>query len=575
MKFLTHCIILFLLFFSEQKTLFAQNKSRIDSLNIELLSKSNPNTRLDIYKKLFSEHIKGSYNQALDFSYKEYQQANKNQDLLLKIDALQNIAYTYNQKSNYDSAIYYINQAIDLSKKRNLEQEENDSYLIAAEILQDKEYINKSTSYLFKALRYFENQESSNTLAEIYLYIGKAFAIKKEYAKASEYYKKALDIYESLNNQDGIAKVYIEMGFINYAQDKYTEAILFFKKSLDIAKVIFNTNLSSLSYYSLSLPYAAIDSNDLALQMIYNSIEIDKQLKNTNNLFMGYDALSSIYTSMDSLDKADYYSDLSLTLAKKMQIPALLYGILSNKIDINYKKGDYKKAIETYYERDKIHADFFPDKKDKIAELDLKYQEEKIRNQLILKHEAQKFKTLLYTGSLLLFIAILIVIVLLLKNKAKRSIIKSQELNDELNYKNKELSNYMIQLVNKKELNDSIVKELQELLLTSINQTQKAKIKSIIRDLQVNSNENIWKEFEVRFLDVHKDFYSKLAKEYPELTANERRLAAFLKLNMTTKEISAITLKSVASIEMARTRLRKKLGLNTSKESLVSFFSKF
>ena len=67
------------------------------------------------------------------------------------------------------------------------------------------------------------------------------------------------------------------------------------------------------------------------------------------------------------------------------------------------------------------------------------------------------------------------------------------------------------------------------------------------------------------------DFYKALNKKFPDLTNNERKLCAFLRLNMSTKEISAITFQSVHSITIARSRLRKKLNITHSDISLTDF----
>jgi DNA-binding CsgD family transcriptional regulator len=76
-----------------------------------------------------------------------------------------------------------------------------------------------------------------------------------------------------------------------------------------------------------------------------------------------------------------------------------------------------------------------------------------------------------------------------------------------------------------------------------------------------------WEEFEYRFQQIHSGFYERLNQEHPDLTLNERRLCAFLKLDMTTKEISDITGQSIRAINMGRFRLRQKLRLtNTDKE---------
>jgi len=87
--------------------------------------------------------------------------------------------------------------------------------------------------------------------------------------------------------------------------------------------------------------------------------------------------------------------------------------------------------------------------------------------------------------------------------------------------------------------------------------------------MQSNVDNTVWGEFEVRFQQVHQDFYEKLREKYPDLTPNEIKICAFLKLNMTTKDISAITFQTVKSIQVARNRLRKKMGISRD-ENLVS-----
>jgi len=87
--------------------------------------------------------------------------------------------------------------------------------------------------------------------------------------------------------------------------------------------------------------------------------------------------------------------------------------------------------------------------------------------------------------------------------------------------------------------------------------------------MKLNVDNTVWNEFEVRFQQVHRDFYQKLTERYPDLTPNEIKICAFLKLNMTTKDISAITFQTVKSIQVARNRLRKKMGIDRE-ENLIA-----
>uniref|UniRef100_UPI0035668EB5 helix-turn-helix transcriptional regulator n=1 Tax=Ancylomarina sp. TaxID=1970196 RepID=UPI0035668EB5 len=67
------------------------------------------------------------------------------------------------------------------------------------------------------------------------------------------------------------------------------------------------------------------------------------------------------------------------------------------------------------------------------------------------------------------------------------------------------------------------------------------------------------------------DYYKRLKEYALDLTPGEVKICTFLKLNMTSKEISAITHQSVKSIEVTRTRIRKKLNLTNKDVNLVSF----
>lgn len=85
----------------------------------------------------------------------------------------------------------------------------------------------------------------------------------------------------------------------------------------------------------------------------------------------------------------------------------------------------------------------------------------------------------------------------------------------------------------------------------------------------------IWEDLELHFEQIHETFYMNLLTQCPTLTKNERRLCAYLRLNLSTKDISSLTLQTVRSIEVARIRLRNKLGLKGTSEDLNMFMLHF
>ena len=84
-------------------------------------------------------------------------------------------------------------------------------------------------------------------------------------------------------------------------------------------------------------------------------------------------------------------------------------------------------------------------------------------------------------------------------------------------------------------------------------------MKNIDTTLRVQDD---WEQFKHHFDRVHGNFLSRLRKEFIELTPNEQKLCAFLRLNLNSKDIANIMGISLRGVEVARYRLRKKLKLN-------------
>ena len=103
----------------------------------------------------------------------------------------------------------------------------------------------------------------------------------------------------------------------------------------------------------------------------------------------------------------------------------------------------------------------------------------------------------------------------------------------------------------------------------------RAYIENCVCQLKQYLNQNIWNEFKLRFAEIHTDFYDKLVIKYPTLTVNDLRLCAFIKLKMSTKEIATVLNKPVNSIKVARKRLREKLHIENSSETLISFLATY
>ncbi len=159
------------------------------------------------------------------------------------------------------------------------------------------------------------------------------------------------------------------------------------------------------------------------------------------------------------------------------------------------------------------------------------------------------------------------------KERAAQALQLEKELLEaELEAKDKHLAAELMQKLRKNELIEDVVKKLLPHTRATGGETRKT-IGDVVKNLQSFQDKAAMEEFEMHFLQVERDFYQKLNEICPDLSPSERRLCAFLRLNMTTKEISALTGRSIRAVEIGRTRIRKKLDLTHTDSSLVEFLS--
>jgi PAS domain S-box-containing protein len=157
-------------------------------------------------------------------------------------------------------------------------------------------------------------------------------------------------------------------------------------------------------------------------------------------------------------------------------------------------------------------------------------------------------------------------------SEATKNRLFKQERNrifEELVSNQKALAASTLKLIQNSERDANTLKQLAE-IEKNTNEDGRKIIKKLISDYKLASFNSNWNEFEILFEKVHYFFYEKLNAKFPNLTANERKMCAFLKLNMNNKDISQITFQSDDALKKARLRLRQKLGIDRE-TNLVAF----
>jgi DNA-binding CsgD family transcriptional regulator len=149
-----------------------------------------------------------------------------------------------------------------------------------------------------------------------------------------------------------------------------------------------------------------------------------------------------------------------------------------------------------------------------------------------------------------------------LQNEKEIIRIRNENLNAEMILRDKELANQAMNMVLKNEFLLKLKEELFKLKDNCQEEALRDKIIHIVNRINREVDSNKQREvFENAFDEVNEAFLNKLNAKYPMLTPAEQRLCAFIKMNISTKEIAPLMNISVRGVEIARYRIRKKMGI--------------
>ena len=173
----------------------------------------------------------------------------------------------------------------------------------------------------------------------------------------------------------------------------------------------------------------------------------------------------------------------------------------------------------------------------------------------------------------IIFAASVIVVITLVYFYRRLLRVQAQEAS--LNSRNDILRLKELQQTQMDELVQNVISKLTRMGNEHGDESLKNEISNICGDLRSASTTENWKEIDYFVPEFNSEFFQRLVKDYPNLSVNERRLCVLLNMNLTTKQISEITKQTPHSIDIARGRLRSKLGIKDRSVSLQSFLSKY
>lgn len=472
-------------------------------------------------------------------------------------------------QKNYSHTFEYIDQALKMAHKHRLVALEYEALAIKGTTYIDLEQFDKVEAVAFEALKAVSITNDSTLFSRAYNGLAIAKSCLKKYDEAIDYYTKALHIKQKTKDYARLVILYHNIADLYRSSSQYDKAILNFKKSLHytelrgdvLAAGVMLRNIGEM--YHKKLAYAEAEK-------YLKQSELN--VKKAGSLFESnatYKLLASNYAALHDFKQAYYYQ----ALHKKT------YDSIFNS-----KKSE---SIATLEQR---HKDEQKQKAIALLKKESKIQQQKASFQ-------RKLRNIAVVG-----LVLLVLIVVLLYNRYQlrhkllwqKSVVLEQEnarhkaegqrleveqklkqeenkrLKLDLEYKNRELATSTLLIHHKNEVLTNIQGELST-FQHQVPQKLSSNIQSIKKIIKENSNlEEDWEQLKIHFNQVHPDFFCILQQRFPKLSQNDLRLCAYIRINLTNKEIARILNVEFRSVQVAKYRLKKKVGL-TKEQDLSEF----
>ena len=553
----------------------SQNESYTDSLRLTLdLSLDNVD-KITTLNALAAELVAHDLDEALGIAKRAYSMAQnlRNENEMLK--AMLNIGNIQWNRGEYREAMEYANDAKELAEAKAIKNEIAQATHLIGLIYTDLGNFTKSSACFYKNIQLYKEMGNKQGVSKTLNTIGVIYFEQNNYDKALEYFFEALQIAEEIKFTEGVARGLNNVAIVFESRDEYENANKYFEKAVEINQQLGYVKGEGINYLNLGNTNKSLQNYEQAISYFEMALQIFEQLQHRQLIAKTKNFICEYYLEVGNFALARKNAESAYNEAREIRSKViahdaaeLLHTLFLNRNDtINA----YKWAIIQGRVNDSLNID---GSKAELSKLELLYDFNQREKEQKIVQQQRDFIKIIIIFFLVFFLLVVLLIYARQRSKAYKTQIEKQSLKKKLEFRDKQLTTNAIYLMKKNELLSRISSQLIELEKSAIKDETKAALHQIAEELKRSKKSDLWEEFEMRFNQVHESFYKQLAKDFPDLTANDLRICAFLKLNLTTKEIAEISGQRAGTIEMTRTRLRKKFGISNTTIDLVNFLSR-
>jgi len=562
--------ILFIFWIAIQMAGHGQN--RIDSLEIALQFEDEPARKVDIIFSLVEEFKTSNQDRALTYAQQALEISLTEGYLPGELKSYNFLGEIYINKTDLKAAMDYTVKAKSLADQIEDKVELGQALYNMGRIYTDLGNYEKSSELYYECLKLSEQINDRALEARALNSIGIIHHNQNNYDKALEYYFKALNIAREISYTSGISKGLNNIAAIYGINGEYDKVVRYLREAIALNLEQGDQRILGVNYLNFGYYFQELEQYDSALYFFNKSLKIYKELEIISSILSSKIFLAEYYMTVGELEKSKHFAQESLEEGKANGLKRFVYetaALLSNIYALQQDSiRAYRYQILELQMKDSLNIE---ESQTEISKLELQYELEKAEQNKRIEQQKKDVVIFIILISLVFIIVVIVLLMGRMRIKARSVKLEKEKLEMNLELRNNELTANVMSIMKKNEILTQIAKKLKGIQNEAVKDETKVAIRKIARTLNKAVEDEPWQEFELRFKQVHSEFFNKLIDSYPNLSPQDQRLCAFLRLNMTTKEISEITGQRTSTIEMARTRLRKKLGITNTHTNLITF----
>jgi tetratricopeptide (TPR) repeat protein len=523
-------------------------------------------------------------------------------DDTVRVILLNKLSFEYYKQSAYEQAAHYGTQAVELSRELLYDRGIAKGLNNLGNVFFDQGDPPKASKNFLQALEIAEAindilviSHVTNNLGELHREIG-------DYERALQYYLMSLRSAEQMNDDQGRAETINNIGLVHMSLGNYEKARECFQTSISFFQKI--NDLYSLSTIHSNMADTYLHGGEIgtARRMLEQSLIIKQQIQDRQGEIICLLTIGNTWLQQNSPDSAKLFFDEALNLSDSIENLALkagcylglgrVYAHLGNlpeaincqnqylKLamqtgsraeartayfilsELYERKHDYEKAFGYLMKFKELNDSIFSSESirrmaDMQARYDFEWQSrelDNLRRETIMQSNINNNQRIIIAGGVVL--TALLVIFFYTRYVSSRQ--KAALLNDRVAAQNRELATVAL-LVGKKNQAFQVLKmELEH--ISKARENPYDQISRLIRQLDSEIDfDKEWETFKYHFEQVHPEFFNRLKLLAPTLTGTELRFCAYLKINLSTKEIARLTNSTVRGVQQMRYRINLKL----------------